>query len=338
MFGAEGDEVLALADGHVVLPHRCHRRRALVQDVGGVVALHVVEVVRCLAAVHRDRRGGVDPPAQGVALPRGGGQVLGHAVGVLGRSTLGRGVTRSGDGPGHVEQHQAQRPTGCGVGPVAGAEGTDAAVVAGAATTSPCTMSRGATQWVVALTPRRFISGRPSARTAEMSTARCSGRQPASTALTAMIRRVACPKRGGRVAMTSSGSTGPKPSSMAWTRAGVGATRGQAVAPTPFLVGRQQRLGGLVRDLEQSVDGGLRWHRTKCGPAWGGRASSLAPGQVRDTSPWPCPDQLRIRPRCRSIGPPQPKRPAWRRARPAGTSRRQTSASAAHPHRSPGRG
>ena len=77
--------------------------------------------------------GASTPRLRAIALPRGGGQVLGDAVGVLGRSTLGRGVTRSGDGSGHVEQHQAQRSAGRGVGPVAGAEGSDAAVVAGAA-------------------------------------------------------------------------------------------------------------------------------------------------------------------------------------------------------------
>ena len=57
-----------------------------------------------------------------------------------------------------------------------------------------------------------------------------SGAQPASTALTATMRRVTWPNRGGRVARTSSGSTSPRAASAASTRSGVGGTNGR---PSP---------------------------------------------------------------------------------------------------------
>ena len=56
VLGAEDHEELALADRRVVHAERRHRRRDLVEDELRVaVLLHVVHVVRALAAVHRDR-------------------------------------------------------------------------------------------------------------------------------------------------------------------------------------------------------------------------------------------------------------------------------------------
>src|SRR5437868_11568814 len=94
---------------------------------------------------------------------------------------------------------------------------------------SPCTIINGATGCVVALTPRRLSFFSPRARVAATSTGMYSGRQPASAALTATMRRVALPNRGGNTASTSSGPR-PQPSSMASTRADGGATNGK---PSP---------------------------------------------------------------------------------------------------------
>src|SRR3712207_2933652 len=106
MLRAEGDEVLALRDDHVVLTDRGHRGRALVEDARGVVAVHVVEVVRRLAAVDGDGRRRVDVSAGWVALPRGRGDVLGDAVRVLGGTALGGGVAAAGRGSGDVQQDE----------------------------------------------------------------------------------------------------------------------------------------------------------------------------------------------------------------------------------------
>src|SRR5690349_19366738 len=67
-------------------------------------------------------------------------------------------------------------------------------------TTSPDTITSGATGWVVALTPRRFTSGCASARIALSTTGNTAGGQPASTAFTATTRRVTTPDRGGNTA------------------------------------------------------------------------------------------------------------------------------------------
>ena len=93
---------------------------------------------------------------------------------------------------------------------------------------TPCVMSKGATGCVVAFTPLRLNSGRAKALTAAASTSKCSGRHPAITAFTAMMRRVASPRRGSKAAMTSSGFA--TPSSMASTLSGVG---GMIGSPSP---------------------------------------------------------------------------------------------------------
>ena len=114
---------------------------------------------------------------------------------------------------------------------------------------SPCTSTIGATGCVVAFTPRRFISGRASARIAVSTTGNVSGGQPASTALIATTRRVTIPARGSRVASTSSGSP-VACSSMASTRARRRRDDGQTVAQAAGFEQLGDRLGRVVVDLD----------------------------------------------------------------------------------------
>ena len=61
VLGAQGDEVLALADRRVVLASGGHRRRDLVEDPSGLLGLHVVDVVGSLAAMDRGGRRCINP-------------------------------------------------------------------------------------------------------------------------------------------------------------------------------------------------------------------------------------------------------------------------------------
>ena len=80
--------------------------------------------------MHGDRRGRGHPGAGRVTAPRRLVEVLGHAVGVLGRAALGGGVAGARNRAGDMEQHQPQRPPGGRVGQIARAEGAEARVVA----------------------------------------------------------------------------------------------------------------------------------------------------------------------------------------------------------------
>jgi hypothetical protein len=59
-----------------------------------------------------------------------------------------------------------------------------------------------------------------------MSTGMYCGRQPAITALMAMLSTVASAHRGGTTAITSSARR-PEPATIAWTRSTVGMTNGK---------------------------------------------------------------------------------------------------------------
>ena len=75
--------------------------------------------------------GRVHPDAGRVGAPGRLVEVLGHAVGVLGRSALRGGVTLAGDRARHMQQDQPQGPPGGRVGDVARAERAEPRVVAG---------------------------------------------------------------------------------------------------------------------------------------------------------------------------------------------------------------
>ena len=128
MLGAQGDEVLALADRRVVLASGGHRRRDLVEDASGLLGLHVVDVVGGLAAMDRDGRRCIDTDAACIAAPRRLVEVLGNAVAVLRRPTLGRCVAGPGTSTGDVEQDQPKGSTDRSVGSVTGAECAEAGV------------------------------------------------------------------------------------------------------------------------------------------------------------------------------------------------------------------
>ena len=130
------------------------------------VLLHVVHVVRALTTVHGHRAGRVDAAAGGVPLPRrrargarpGAERVL-RRLPVRSR----RRPIRDGRRPRGGTSSRTTRPTVALArlpGPNAPTPLANPAVVA----ISPCTSTSGATGWVVALTPRRFVSGRASAR------------------------------------------------------------------------------------------------------------------------------------------------------------------------------
>ena len=137
-------------------------------------------------------------------------------------------------------------------------------VEAAVATTSPDTITSGATGWVVALTPRGSPAARP-ARTAVSttgSTRACSRRAPR---LTATMRRVTSPDRGGST--PSAWSTSPMAcSSIAPTAHGGGRHEREAVTPAVLLEQVVDRLGRRVGDLEDTVrvEGG---HRTTVAPS-----------------------------------------------------------------------
>ena len=90
----------------------------------------------------------------------------------------------------------------------------------------PCTISRGATGWVVAWIECRLKQGSSIASTAVTSTGMCSARQPAITALTAICSTVATPSRGGTAPMTSPAAR-PEPATMRATASAVGAMTGK---------------------------------------------------------------------------------------------------------------
>ena len=210
----------------------------------GVVALHVVEVVGRLTAVHGDRRRGVDADAGRIALPRGRGQVLGDAVRCTwpgrpgSRRPPGRAPPRRRGAGSAAPPDRWWRWPGCpartcrcprcsprlGDGTVHDEQGGDR-------------MGRGVDAAQVQL---RVGPGRATAVT---RTGRQAGRQPASTALTATRRRVASPNRGGRVAITSSGSTSPRTAQHRVDPRRRRRDEGQAVAPPVGFVQGEERLG-----------------------------------------------------------------------------------------------
>jgi len=87
-------------------------------------------------------------------------------------------------------------------------------------------MASGAVLHVVAWTASRLKSGSSRASTAARTTGMCSGRQPASTALTAIFSTVATPSLGGTMPTTWEGSL-PEARIMASTFSRVGGTTGR---------------------------------------------------------------------------------------------------------------
>ena len=92
--------------------------------------------------------------------------------------------------------------------------------------TGPQTTRSGVTFSSVVWTPRRLKAGSAIARTAASTTGRCSGRQPAMTALTATFSTVARPLSGSSAPRTSPGASGAQESASS-TRPRVGATIGR---------------------------------------------------------------------------------------------------------------
>ena len=90
----------------------------------------------------------------------------------------------------------------------------------------PLTTTSGAAMWVVACTPCRLNGPLARASSAARTTGAYSGRQPASTRLTASTSRVRLPQRGGTRASRRSGSP-PSAATIAATDAGVGGTTGR---------------------------------------------------------------------------------------------------------------
>src|SRR5262249_19730061 len=90
----------------------------------------------------------------------------------------------------------------------------------------PLTSTSGAWGPVDMAAMRRKNRGAAPASTAAIPTGRCSGRQPAMTALMAIFSTVARPKPGSSTATTSAGAR-RVPASMRATRSGVGGTSGK---------------------------------------------------------------------------------------------------------------
>src|SRR5437660_10292401 len=95
--------------------------------------------------------------------------------------------------------------------------------------TGPLTTTSTAHGCVVVWTAYRLNGSCAAARIAASTTGRCSGRQPAITALTATFSTVASAHVGGSDATTSAGGR-PAAATNAATRSGVGGTSG---SPSP---------------------------------------------------------------------------------------------------------
>ncbi len=103
-----------------------------------------------------------------------------------------------------------------------------------ACVTGPFTTMTGPAGIVVASTPCTLNASVQAASTAASTTGRCSGRQPASTALTATFSTVQGTRSGGTIATTSSGAR-VVPASIASTRSSVGGTTGSpSVQPRAY--------------------------------------------------------------------------------------------------------
>ena len=163
VLGPEDDEELALADRRVVHAERRHRRRDLVEDQLRVaVLLHVVHVVRALAAVHGDRARRVDAATARRTPPTGDSSRFSAAQNVYFAGWPWVAASpEPGRAPATCSSTQPHRAADRGVGAVARAERADARRRSPRVSAiSPCTSTSGATGCVVAFTPRRFISGR----------------------------------------------------------------------------------------------------------------------------------------------------------------------------------